>query len=150
MKNITKYSCLALGLATLVCGCASGPKYTVIRGNIPACDPERGRVFVYRSSAVGAAVQPSVMMSGEKVGQAKAKGFFYVDKPPGNYEISTKTEVKRSLSLTLDKGQTKYVRLGVSVGFFVGHVYPELVEAATAEEQLTKCKYMGPALCPTK
>ncbi len=148
MKEMKRFCWLALGLAALASGCASGPKYAKVRDSIPACNPEHGRVYFYRTVVAGAAVQPSIMMNGEKIGDAKPKGFFFVDKPPGNYEVSTKTEVKRSLSLTLDKGQTKYVRLGMSVGFFVGHVYPELVEPAEGQKQLEKCKYTGPELCP--
>ena len=63
--------------------------------------------------------------------------------PPGTYEVSTTTEVKRSLSLTLDKGQTRYVRFNIAIGFFVGHVYPELVENEVGEKEIAGCKYIG-------
>src|SRR5439155_23646456 len=63
--------------------------------------------------------------------------------PLGNYEVETSTEVKRRLSLTLDNNQTRYVRLNMAMGFFVGHVYPELVDDPTGEKEICGCKYTG-------
>ena len=130
--------------AALMTGCAGGPKYSEIKGTFPPVAQDNGRLFFYRTAVMGAGVQPAVKLNGQQVGTAKAKGFFYVDRPPGSYEVETATEVKRRLSLTLDKGQTRYVRLNISMGFFVGHVYPELVETATGEKEIVKCSYTGP------
>ena len=100
-------------------------------------------MYFYRTTALGAGVQPAVKLNGEKIGTAKPQGFFYADRPAGNYEIETSTEVKRRLSLTLDKSQTRYVRLNMAMGFFVGHVYPELVDDQTGEKEIRGCKYTG-------
>ncbi len=126
-------------------GCASsGPKYSELKSKLPALSPEQGRIFVYRKTTFGAAVQPAVKLNEQEVGKAVPKGFFYVDRPPGNQQISASTEVKRTLSLTLDKGQTRFVRLNVSWGFFVGHVYPELVESKLGEEEMADCHLLSP------
>jgi len=77
------------------------------------------------------------------VGKAVPNGFFYVDRSPGNYQMVTSTEVERKLSLTLDKGQTRFVRLNISVGFFVGHVYPELVDNEVGQKEIQNCRYIG-------
>lgn len=131
------------GCAALMTGCATGPKYADVKSSIPALGPDNGRIYFYRTAVVGAAVQPKVKLNGEVVGTSKPKGFFYVDRPPGDYQVETSTEVKRRLSLTLDKGQSRYVRLNISMGFFVGHVYPELVENDVGEKEIVKCKYTG-------
>ena len=68
---------------------------------------------------------------------------FLYPQSPGNYEIVTSTEVKRKPSLTLDGGRTRFVRLNVSMGFFVGHVYPELVENEGGEDEIQKLRYIG-------
>ena len=101
------------------------------------------RVYLYRTAILGAAVTPEIKVNGEVVGKAIARGFVYVDRPPGNYEIMTSTEVDRKLSLTLEKGQTRYVRLNISMGFFVGHVYPELVEPQIGREEIQGTSYTG-------
>jgi uncharacterized protein DUF2846 len=91
---------------------------------------------------LGMAVQPEVKVNGEVVGRAVPNGFFYVDRKPGAYEITTTTEVERKLSLTLDKGQTRYVKLGLSIGFVVGHVYPELIDADVARKEMESTRYV--------
>ena len=142
MKLLKQYGWL-IAVVAVLSGCATGPKYAEVRNTIPTLSPEQGRIFIYRTTAIGAAVQPAVKLNGENVGSAKPKGFFYVDRPPGNYEISTSTEVKRTLSLTLDKAQTRHVRLNMAWGFFVGHCYPELVEPDQGEKELEKCSFTG-------
>jgi len=46
-----------------------------------------------------------VRLNGEKVGKAVPNGFFYVDRPAGNYQVVTETEVEKKLTFTLDAGQ---------------------------------------------
>ena len=132
------------GLCLLLGACAtSGPKYSEAKpaAAVPAAGD--GRIYVYRTALLGMAVQPDVKINGEVVGQATPNGYFYIDRKPGNYEITTSTEVERKLSLTLDKDQTRYVRLDISFGFFVGHVYPELVDNDVGLKELQDCRYTG-------
>ena len=63
-----------------------------------------------------------------------------------NKEVSTSTEVEKKLSFTLDPGQTRYVRTVVGLGFFVGRVYPELVDDATGQKEIEEASYIGPPL----
>jgi len=143
MKNITS-SLVCLAAAILATGCASGPKFTEVSKSFPPLGPEQGRIFVYRpGNFAGSAVQPSVHLNNEPVGSSQPGGFFYVDRPAGQYEVSTTTEVKRTLSLLLEKGQIRFVRLGIAMGFFVGHVYPELVEPEKAEKEIRDCSFTG-------
>lgn len=134
---------LSTWLPLLLLGCATGKNFAEMRQSIPPLPPDQGRIFIYRTVVLGAAVQPSVKVNGQVVGSAKPQGFFYVDRPPGEYRISTETEVLRTLSLTLEPGQVRYVRLGISIGFFVGHVYPELVEDAVGQSEIADCRYIG-------
>ena len=143
MKTGTKSFFIVL-VAFLLSGCAtSGPKFVEMNNSIPKISPDTGRIYIYRPSSFGGAIQPNVRLNGEAIGKAVSWGFFYVDRKPGNYEIITSTEVDRKLSLTLDKDQTRYVRLNTSLGFFVGHVYPELVESQVAEKEIQDCRYVG-------
>lgn len=143
MKVLTKLS-IMITLSFVLFGCAtSGPKFAEMKSSIARLSSDSGRIYIYRKTAFGAAIQPKVLINGEEVGQAVPNGFFFVDRPAGNYEIVTSTEVKRKLSLTLDNGQTRYVRLNVSMGFFVGHVYPELVDNEVGESEIQKLRYIG-------
>ncbi len=88
-------------------------------------------------------MQPKVQLNGEPVGKAVPKGFFYIDRPAGNYTISASTEAERSLSLNLAAGEEKYVRLEMKMGVFAGHVKPVLVDTSEGMEELKKTKYIG-------
>lgn len=132
-----------LGSFFFLQGCASGPSFSQMQASIPPIPADKGRVYFYRPSTMGAAVQPAVRLDGVEVGRAKSKGFFYTDVTPGNHVVETTTEVSRRLSFTLDKGQTRYVKLSISMGFAVGHVYPELVEDSVGEAGVSECKYTG-------
>ena len=143
MKSIAK-AALVLALISLFAGCAtSGPKFTEFKPTAVELNPDSGRIYIYRTAVLGAAVQPEIKVNGVVVGKAVPNGFFYVDKSRGDYEISASTEVERKLSLTLDKGQTRYVRMNISMGFFVGHVYPELIDNETAQKEIQNCHYIG-------
>jgi hypothetical protein len=136
---------LYLVLAALILGgCAtSGQKFSetaTTAATGPA--PDMGRIYFYRTMLLGMAVQPEVKVNGEVVGRAVPNGFFYVDRKPGSYEITTTTEVERKLSLTLDKGQTRYVKLSLSIGFVVGHVYPELIDNDVATKEMASTRFV--------
>lgn len=134
---VTAIMALALG------ACASGPTYSSMQGSIPSLAADKGRIFIYRTAVIGAAVQPDVRVNGEVVGSAVPQGFFYVDRPAGNYTITTATEVERSLSVTLAQGQMRYVRLAISLGLFAGHVSPELVDDAEGAKDISDLHYTG-------
>lgn len=138
---MSKLRAAALAVLMLtVAGCASGPGYKDVSGSFTAVPSGSGRIFFYRVAAIGAAVQPGVKLNGEKVGSAVPMGFFYADRSPGDYEVTTTTELKKTLTFHLDAGQTRYVRLGISMGFFVGHVYPELVDESVARREIETTK----------
>jgi len=133
-----------ISVATLfISGCASGPKYSEMKSTISPLGQNSGRIYFYRTAVMGAAVQPAVKLNNEEVGTAKPKGVFFVDRAPGNYVVETSTEVSRRLSFVLESGTTRYVRLNMAMGFFVGHVYPELVENSVGEAEIQKCSFSG-------
>jgi hypothetical protein len=134
---------LALALLLVLPGCASGPRFAEVRDTVPPLAPGNGRIYFYRTMTMGAAVQPPVKLDGTKVGIAKPRGLFFVDRPPGSYQIETSTEVSRRLSLTLEDQQIRYVRLKVTMGFAVGHVSPELVEPSVGELEIQKCRLIS-------
>ena len=143
MRSITKFLLIFL-MAFMLIGCAtSGPKFSEYELSMSEVPAESGRIYLYRTAILGAAIQPDVKLDGEVIGSAVPKGFFYVDTQSGNHEIMTSTEVERKLSFKLEPGETRYVRLNISMGFFVGHVYPELVETYVGEKEIQDCRYIG-------
>jgi hypothetical protein len=142
LKRITRLSAF-LALCLTMGACASGPRFSEMSSTIPSLAGDSGRIYIYRTSVLGAAIQPSVRVNGDVVGKAVPEGFFYVDRAPGNYTIATSTEVDRNLSLTLEAAQTRYVLLRVSMGFFVGHISPELVDKVKGQSEVNTLHYTG-------
>lgn len=131
-------------VAIMVAGCAtSGAKFATFYSSMPTLKPDRGRIFIFRANPLGALFQPEVRINGKVVGKAVPGGFFYVDEKPGDYVIETKTEVERTLSLSLASGQERFVRLDVGVGVVAAHIYPELVDGPTGESGIQRCRYIG-------
>jgi Protein of unknown function (DUF2846) len=140
---------MAVVTSLLLSACAtSTPKYSEMAASMGAAKSDMGRIYFYRTVLLGFAVQPEVRLNGEVVGRAVPNGFFYVDRPAGNYEVATSTEVERKLTFTLDAGQVRYVRLNISMGFFAGHVYGELVDEAKGQSEIADVRYTGAVAKP--
>jgi hypothetical protein len=130
-------------LALLLPACASGPKYTEVMSTLPSPTPTQGRIYFYRPSALGAAVQPDIKLNGQKIGTAKPHGFYFVDRDPGDCVVSAATETEKRLTFTLEPRQERYVRLKIQIGVLVGRIVPELVDKAEAEEELKGLSFIA-------
>ncbi len=136
----------AVPLMLLLAACATGPKYTEVVSTLPSLTPSEGRIYFYRPSALGAAVQPEIKLNGQKVGTAKPHGFYFVDRAPGDYEVTAATETEKKLTFTLEPRQERYVRLKIQMGLFVGRIVPELVDKAEAEGDLAGLSFIADPL----
>lgn len=135
------FSAMAL---VLLSACASGPKYTEVEKTFPRLAAGQGRIWFYRSGTMfGAGIQPDVLLNGAKVGDSVPGGFFYVDRPVGNYEVLLSTEVERKVTFTLEPRQERYIRMTVSLGVIVYRVYPELVDPAEGRREIIDASYTG-------
>jgi hypothetical protein len=134
---------LLIGLGCILAACATGVKFAQLNPSLAPPTQDLGRIYFYRTSVLGAALHPDIRLNGEKVGEALAQGFFFVDRPAGDYEVVTSTEVERKVSFVLESGQTRFIRFSVSMGFFVGHVYGELVDQPAGLSEIQDCKYTG-------
>jgi len=120
--------------------------YATRHASEPALAPGMGRIYLYREGGLmGAALQPTIMLNGESTGgRAKPGDYFYIDRPAGTYEISTTTEKKEAVPLTVEDGKSVYVKFTVSMGFFAGHVNPEVTDAAVAVPEIQDCDWHEP------
>src|SRR5207249_10033828 len=92
---------VAAALLLVLSGCATGAKYTEVASTLPPLAPSQGRIYFYRPSAFGAAVQPDINLNSQKVGTAKPHGFYFVDRPPGNYEVTAAPDTDTERPSTL-------------------------------------------------
>lgn len=128
----------AIAACVFPAGCATtGPTFQQVNAAEPTLKAGEGRVYFFRPpSMIGVAVHPSIKLNGEVVGDSRPGGFFYVDRPAGRYVASVSTETEKTLSFTLEAGETKYVRGSVSMGLFVGRVILELEQPDKARADL--------------
>ena len=128
-----------------IAGCATtGPRFSEIEAKIPAVPADQGRIYFYRKSIFfGDGLRPPVKLNGQEVGRPVPDGFFFVDRPPGDHVVSVSTEVERSLPLTLAKHEQKYVRFEATMGVFIGHISPELVDKNQALPEMSSMHYVG-------
>ena len=132
----------------LIGGCATGPKYSEIKSSIPSLAAGKGRVYFYRSGAMGAAIKPEIRLNGLPVGHSEANGFFFVDRDPGQYTVAMSTETDFTMSFALSAGQTRYIRTYLSIGVFVGHPRAELVEPSRGQLEISDLSYTGDNVSP--
>jgi hypothetical protein len=132
-------------LAATLSGCASGPKFSGFKNSIPELNPEQGRIYVYRPSILGAAFRPDILLNGTVIGEMVSRGFFFVDRVPGSYIVSAKTETEASLQITLRANQTQYVKASMTFGVFQPRPDLELVDGTNALDELKDLAYTGSA-----
>ena len=134
---------LATALLALLTGCASGPRYADIAKNIPPPPADQGRIVFYRSSVLGAAVQPDLRLQGSVVGSFVPRGVFYVDRPLGRYTADAKTEVETRLDIDVLPQRTSYVEMSIGMGFLVGHPKLNLRSPTEALPELNDLAFVG-------
>ena len=144
MKKLFRALLISTGAALIATGCASGPGYKDVASAIPTLAADHGRIYFFRPANFGGAgLQPEIKLNEKVVGRSVPGGFFFVDEEPGEYTVSTSTEVKRAIKFTLRAGDTKYVRTTVSMGLLVGHITPTLDDPETAPQEIEQLKYTG-------
>ncbi len=98
---------LIVGFMSAIClaGCASGPAFNTVQNNFASLKSDQARIYFYRSSSFGGALQPEIRLNGKVVGKAEPNGIFFVDCNPGNMEVTTSTEVEKKLTFTVEAGE---------------------------------------------
>lgn len=143
-RNFLKLA-LAGAALSLLAGCAAtGIKHDQLATTLPSLKPGEGRVYFFRSTSMfGAAIQPEIRLNGTVVGQSKRGGFFFVDRPAGNYVASTSTETEKTVSFTLQPGETKYIRSSIGLGVVAGRAILELETPEKARTELGDLSFTG-------
>ena len=102
---------LLAGVALLALqGCAGGLLSQGSAQALPPLEPSKGRVVFYRTSSLGAAYIPDVLLNGERVGRPNRPGVFFRDVPPGIYAVTTTRRRKSCTSRWRQERRNKYIR----------------------------------------
>jgi hypothetical protein len=129
-------------LAAGLFGCAaSGPRFSEMAGSMPSLGENEGRIYFYRNSIMGAALQPEVTVNGQVVGKSRPNSFFYIDRPAGTYRASARTEAEATIDVVLRPKQTAYVLMSMNFGIAVGRPGFERVSEAEGRQELQSLAY---------
>ena len=109
--------------ASLLAGCASGPM-----GGEALTDSVRSsaaRLVIYRTSALGFAVQPNYVVDGRAIAGSQPGGFVVCDLPPGRHEVAVNNmplstnlfgHGSEKVSIDLRAGSTAYLSADPQMG----------------------------------
>ena len=136
-------------LCALVAGCASGPKVSE-SGAIKQTVPNgKSQIIVYRTSLLGAAVQPAVLLDGRRIGACAPNGAFNAFVSPGPHQLSATTEVTETINVNAPAGRTAYVKCSIWFGFFIGRPAWEEVPPSIGANEIQSLSFTG-AVIPDK
>jgi len=139
--RFVKIFCFSVFLLA-VSACSSGLPFMGSTQVFPPIEPGKGRVFFYRTSVLGDAYTPDVLLNGERVGKLDRRGVLYRDVPPGSYAATT-TSTSKVANFSVIAGEKKYVRF--NSGFFESYIHPELVDPAKGEADASGLTLLAPA-----
>lgn len=129
-------------LAAGLFGCsASGPRYSEMAGSLPSLGDNEGRIYFYRNSIMGAALQPEVSVNGQAVGKSRPNSFFYIDRPAGSYRASARTESEGTVDIVLRPKQTAYVLMSMNFGLVVGRPSFDRVSETEGRKEIQSLAY---------
>lgn len=131
MKIKTAVSILAIGLATLS-GCASVPMATQEKDaaskTFASPPANQAGLYVFRNSALGAALRKTVSIDGAPIGKTAPNTYFHRIISPGTHTLSTESEFGDN-SITFDAvaGKNYFARQYIKMGVLVGGSGIEIV-----------------------
>lgn len=105
----------------------------------------QGRLYFYRpDGSLFPAIQPSVIVNGQKVGDSVAGEAFYRDAYPGRYEIFLTSDGNEPITVLLDEGQTQFVRTSIAITWLGPRLSTELVERDQGKQELQDLTLVDP------
>ena len=136
---------ILMAMLTVLIGCATGPKFNTVESGLSSVPPGKARIYFYRSTSFGGAIQPDIRLNSVLVGRSEPNGIFFVDEDPGNIEVVTGSEVEKKLTFTVNPGETRYVKCSVTFGVLIARIIPELVSEEEAKKEIMDLAYTGKA-----
>lgn len=116
---------------------------------MPAASADKARIFFYRTgSPIGSAIQPSIFLNDEKIGDPVPGGVFFCDVKPGNYVARVSTEVDKSAMIAAAAGRQYYVRMDWGFGWIVARVHMEAVPTSIGETETQTLSVITKTSCP--
>ncbi len=112
--------------------------------DIQKTSKNKSHIYFYRdSSFFGGLFQPDITLNDSVVGKSVSGTFFLVDVKAGKYSVDIAGGRTTPLVFSLARGESKYIRMNPSKGFFSDHLALQLAPSGEAEQSLKKLKLIG-------
>ncbi|PHV13255.1 hypothetical protein CSQ89_01705 [Chitinimonas sp. BJB300] len=126
-----------------------------IKDQIPTLESDKGRIYFYReNSLLSEKLPPFIYLNNQAIGTSIPGSFFFVDCPPGLYEVKAINrvtimsrlphQITGQTHLNIFPGKKYYVNTSASYELIGNKVTPSLIDEAEAMPQLAKLRYTGP------
>jgi hypothetical protein len=145
-------------LVVFITGCASNaPKFSEVKVSFPTVDPGNGRIYLYRpSKLMGFGYTPKIFINDIDIGKLESGGFFFIDRPEGEYHIDSRdgntksSDPENHIKFSLAKGETKYIKFTFTKAGFaiflvsvqIPVIHPEIVAKEKALVDLSEISYI--------
>ena len=140
MRYFKHCACSIIALM-LFTACATDPTYSQFAESIPPIPEDQGRIYFYRASHKPDSIRPQVRVNDVVVGRAVPNGFFYVDRMPGSYDLTTKSDAGRSMSINVRRAGVIYIRVDVKLTPTSWDMLLAAVPEAVARQEMQETHY---------
>lgn len=130
--------CAGFALALLgACGGRQGPALEQGAAAPVAPLEENGRIYFYRTAFPWmVAVEPDVIVNGQRVGSSRHDRFFHKDAAPGRYEVFLTSDPENPLYLNVEAGRASFVKTVVRFAATGTKLTAELMDEAEGRQEI--------------
>ncbi len=153
MKSTHIYALIA---AVFLSGCASVDMASKEESNKAKefNTPSAGNagVYLYRDSALGAALKKDLWVDGKCIGESAPNVFFYTEvEGSKSHKFDTESEFSpNTLELTTDAGKNYFIRQYIKMGLVVGGAGLEVIPEADGKKAVKSLGMAKPGKCSAK
>jgi len=138
--------------AVLLTGCASvemADKAANARAKeFAAPSPGKAGLYVYRDSALGAALKKDVWVDGKCLGETAPDIFFYTEVDAGKHKVSTESEFSPNvLEAVFEANKHHFIRQYIKFGVFVGGAGVEQMTEEQGKKAIANLDMAKPGKC---
>jgi hypothetical protein len=144
---------LVLFIATLITGCASVKMESnelsdKAKKFLPPSNGNSG-LYIYRDSALGAALKKDIWVDGKCIGESAPKVFFYTEVAGGKeHVVATESEFSpNELSILVEAGKNYFIRQFIKFGVFVGGADLEIITEEKGKAAVEKLELAKAGTC---
>ncbi len=106
---------------------------------------EKSALFIYRDGFLGSKVNTEVFLDGKILGKNLGYTYLYAEVPQGEHKITSHLGGYTNLAINVEPNKIYYVKEEIDTGMFETKIFLYLVDEATGQSGVRKCKLVETA-----